>query len=305
MTTTTHFPDVSQFQHAVGLKGAPAVIARATEGDWLTDPDFTGYQIQAGGLGIPLAAYAFLEDGSPSRAQAEHCHAVVGKVPLMVDLEPIFKPSSTGQRLGSAQQDLEDHGVSVAAASFVSRPGLDKALAFVDHFRSLGGVCHLLYFPMWYWETLGRPSLQPVAARGLALVSSVYPPGGYTPDGPGWDGYGGMHPQVWQYTSTGHLNGVVCDWNAYRGTVADLRSLMLTGKPAAAVKVAEMATDGKLTLAGLAATPHNTVPGILRLTVQHSRKDRPWGGLSGYVATGDWGAPMPAGASVWYWSAAA
>jgi hypothetical protein len=84
----------------------------------------------------------------------------------------------------------------------------------------------MVYLPHWWWQDhLGSPSLQPLADLGLALVSSAYPAAGYSSTGVGWNGYGGMSPSIWQYTDKQMFNGVPVDFNAYRGTVEQLRTL--------------------------------------------------------------------------------
>jgi hypothetical protein len=248
---TVKYPDVAQFQAGLSLKGAQAAIARATEGNWLTDPQYHDFKAQAARLGIPFAAYEFLESGGSAESQARHTFSVVGKsVPLMLDFEPIMgrgaaittdDPGGLGQFCGSAWRAVQEWQAPFAAgalpvpvnAPFISKPGLDKAEAFIDHYRSLGGTCHLLYFPRWFWQILGSQSLDRFIKRDMALVSSSYPAGGYSENGPGWEAYGGMHPKVWQWTDRAALNGQHVDMNAFRGSPAELSALFATGSATA------------------------------------------------------------------------
>lgn len=215
--TDVFFPDRSQYQGQTTFR-AHACVARATEGDWLTDTAYAFNEQEAAGQGAIFQAYHFLESGSPSLAQAQHCLSVVGKdTPLMLDLEPIAgaaataaaaEPGSLGHYCGSAWHDLqaqlpqfrdvELEGTTVnwaaiaTAANWISKPGVDKAVRFTRHYRALGGICHTLYLPHWYWQVLGSPDLKPVTDLGMVLVSSDYTT--YSDTGPGWQPYGGKTP---------------------------------------------------------------------------------------------------------------
>ena len=79
-------------------------------------------------------------------------------------------------------------------------------LNFIDGYRARGGL----------------------TTRGVALISSTYLP--LTADGPGWQPYGGVTPTIWQYTSSQPFNGMAVDFNAYKGTVEQLRTLF-NGQP--------------------------------------------------------------------------
>lgn len=198
---TLHFPDVYSGQAGIPFTGAPIAIVKATQGTGYVNPDFAPAQARAATAGAYLCGYHFLEAGGGA-AQAAHCHAIAGTVPLMLDME-----------------EAPDGG----------QPGVPDAVAFIDRYRALGGTCFLLYLPHWYWQRIGSPSLAPLISRGMLLVSSNYTT--YSDDGPGWAAYGGMKPAVWQYTSTATFNGHhPVDMNAFKGTVAGFRSLATTGK---------------------------------------------------------------------------
>jgi Glycosyl hydrolases family 25 len=195
--TLIKFPDVSHWNGRMSLAGAPAVIAKATEGAGFTDPTWLWYAGQAHQLGIALAGYHWVNTDDLG-AQAAHAHAVLGSTPTMWDAE--------------------------AAGSTVAR-----LLELTDRYRALGGVVNLCYLPRWWWrDHLGSPDLRPLAAAGLALVSSAYPAAGYTDDGPGWQPYGGVTPAQWQYSDAQPFNGLRVDFNAYRGTL-DEWVAMITG----------------------------------------------------------------------------
>lgn len=235
---TIYYPDVSEFQHGQSLHGAVAVCARATEGNWLADPNYAGYKQQAATMGVPFMAYHFLESLSSPQSQAQFCFNIVGRhVPLMLDFEGFASGAklSNGHTAGAGSKDkfakLKRKLDWLFGGSF---PSMSTALAFVDAFRQLGGICYVLYLPQWYWQQIGSPSLSGFVARGMVLVSSNY--SGYSDHGPGWAPYGGMTPMIWQYTSTGP-GTYNTDWNAFKGsggdvsqTVAELESVWTTGK---------------------------------------------------------------------------
>jgi len=202
---TIAYPDVSNHEGAMLLQPATvAVCAKASEGTGYTDPFYSHYRAEAARVGATFFAYHFLHAGNGA-AQADHCFAVTGPgVNVMIDLEP-----TTG-----------------------SNPSVQDALDFATRYRARGGLCTLVYLPHWYWANpvgspaggMGSPSLTPLAAAGLSLVASSYTT--YSDSGPGWVGYGGVSPTIWQYTDALPYSGQSVDFNAYRGTVDQLRALL-------------------------------------------------------------------------------
>lgn len=246
---TIFYPDVSKWQKGIDLLGAIAVCAKVTEGTTIYDPCYATHKANAESHGALFFNYHFLRHGSPT-AQANWCYQHAGSTPLMLDWEP--RPSAG------------------------SYPTVYDAWKFIDVFRSLGGVVWLLYHPNWYWQQLGSPSLQPFIDRGMKLVSSNYTT--YSDSGPGWVAYGGMAPAIWQYSSTTPFNGYEVDFNAFKGALAELKSVVQTGKiPAANVwywhavgeyftlnGVRKAHTSGYVTIAGARyywhASPTSGVP---------------------------------------------
>ena len=201
ISVTLFYPDISDYNAGVSVKGAPAVCSKATEGDYYINPDYERAKADAAANGVFFFAYHFLKQGRGA-AQADYCFRVVGTVPLMLD--------------------VETEGGSL--------PGPNDVLDFLLEYTLLGGIVHLVYLPHWFWRVIGSPDLTPLAQNGLHLVSSDYPPEGYTDNGPGWGGYGGVVPDIWQYTSSQPFNGYLLDFNAFKGTLAELEA-MVTGKP--------------------------------------------------------------------------
>ncbi len=214
---TTFFPDVSNYQAGLSLAGASAVIIKATQGTTYRDPYYQGFKAQAMSLGIPYAAYHWL-DSSDAGAQARFAFSVVGaSVPLMID---------------------DEQGVI----------NVNHTLAFINAYRAAGGKVTLEYAPQWVWAASGRPNLKPIADAGLAFVSSNYT--AYSDTGPGWAPYGGITPTIWQYTDSQLFNGYRVDFNAFKGTVDQLRVVFNGGTTEAgmstadAVNAAAYATNG-------------------------------------------------------------
>ena len=198
---TIHFPDVSPFQGGISLRGADVVALKTTEGTgWSAGSWFTAAVARAHQAGAFPIAYHFLHGGNPA-GQAAWCNSRDSGLPLMLDCEP------TGS----------------------SRPTVGDAAAFVDAYRRAGGVCNLIYFPHWYHGQLGSPSLAPLVTRKMALWSSAYT----TSDdhGAGWAAYGGMNVAIWQHTDKQAFNGQHVDFNAYKGTKAQLIALATGGAP--------------------------------------------------------------------------
>lgn len=190
---TIFFPDLSHYK-TPPLDGAIALITKATQGTSFVDSTYAGFQQSASKLGIPFAGYHWV-DTSDLGAQAANAYRIMGGTPCMWDAEAT--------------------GATVA-----------RLVDLTKRYRALGGNPRLVYLPHWWWQDhLGSPSLQPLADLGLGLVSSAYPAAGYSETGVGWNGYGGMTPVIWQYTDKQQFNGWSVDFNAFKGTVEQLRRL--------------------------------------------------------------------------------
>jgi lysozyme len=202
-------PDISSYQNGLvisRLANASFVLAKTTEGTFYTDADYQTWRQQTENLGKPFVWYHFLS-GEDAAAQARHTLANVGdnRLPGMLDAEP--------------------------AGSF--SPSLAQMIAYVDAAHAVGLNLRLVYLPRWYWQQIGSPSLSALANRGLSLVSSSYPGGSgsapsiYPGDGAaGWQAYGGMAPLLYQFTNQASDGGQLLDYNAFRGSVAELAAAL-------------------------------------------------------------------------------
>jgi GH25 family lysozyme M1 (1,4-beta-N-acetylmuramidase) len=197
--TDLFYPDISSFQAGISLAGAQAVACKVTQGSGYFNPDYNRARANAAANGTFFFAYHFLIHGN-AQAQAAWCFAHAGKTPVMLDFEP----------------------------AVASNPSLNDAIAFIDAYRALGGVIHLLYLPHWYWQQIGSPSLAPFSDRGMLLVSSQYT--AYSDTGPGWNPYGGMFPVIWQFSDNIRFNGFHVDFNCFKGSLTDFKSIVRTGK---------------------------------------------------------------------------
>lgn len=195
---TVYYRDLSEYNSGSGIDpNGVLVVLRSSIGSE-DDAKYDDYVAAAKRYGVPYAAYHFLNSGSlgvSAAAQADFAYSVVGKTPLMLDLEP-------------------NKGNCASLA---------EAYAFIDRFRARGGICNLVYLPYWVWSNpagnngLGSPNLGGLISRGMKLVSSNYTT--YSDTGPGWQSYGGMAPAIWQYMSSPY------DTNAFRGTASQLLEL--------------------------------------------------------------------------------
>lgn len=238
---TQFYPDISSAQTGISTKGAPAICVKATEGTTYTNPDYKRASADANTNGVFNFSYHFTHAGNGA-AQAQHCYSVVKASPVMLDVEP--------SKLGG-------------------NPTIADAEAFIDELRKLGGVIWLVYLPRWYWEDIGSPSLAGLQSRGIRIVSSAYPAGGYSASGTGWEPYGGMTPIIWQYTSTKNFNGQTCDSNAFMGTLDQLKSIVRTGKMPSTPKRHVVGKGNAASLEGLARSRGTNVDHLVEVSKAH------------------------------------
>lgn len=223
----TYFPDISSKQAGMALKGLGLVIVKATQGAWYYNPAYGGGKTAAEADGVLFAAYHYLENGNAGQ-EAAWCYNHVGPdVPLMVDAET-NPANNTG-------------------------PSYAYVAEFINAYRKLGGKTHLLYLPRWYWHgQLGAPVMSGLGSMFLATSD-------YTAlsTGDGWKGYGGLEVATWQYTDSGIWGSTTgVDTNAYRGTLAGLYRLMLTGSPVEVPATETLSVTARLVIdAGWAPYP--------------------------------------------------
>jgi hypothetical protein len=194
---TIWYPDVSNHQGNLKLEAKTvAVCAKASEGDFYSDPYFAHFRSEAKRVGAFFFAYHWPHSDS---------NADVAKALANI-------PRGIGTML-----DVEQVGFSYA-----------QCRSWISKYRSKGGTCNLAYIPQWYWQTHWNScDMSALGAMGVHLVSSNYTT--YSDTGPGWTAYGKLTPAIWQYTDKLAYAGTHVDFNAYKGTVEQLKSLVLKG----------------------------------------------------------------------------
>lgn len=196
--STTFGLDVSHYQagldlHAAKRQGYEFVMAKCSEGTGYVDASYGAFLQTARGSGMLFAAYHFLShDNAAAQADVVARHIRDKSIPIMLDVEA--------------------NGATVADANAFRREAAKRGLSVP-----------LLYLPHWYWQRLGSPSL-----ASWRLVSSAYPSSAHAHGsqlypgarGSGWAPYGGAKPVLWQFASTGKIDGYGSnvDLDAYRGT---------------------------------------------------------------------------------------
>jgi hypothetical protein len=214
-------PDVSSYDEGLVAPSPPGVgfgIARASIG-LKTDQTASNTLAWCRTAKVPFVAYHFVFQlaNHPAAEQAATFHTAVGgdsSIPCMLDWE--VGPTDYCHPGGPEQNPTWADVVAVAEAV-----------------RKLGHTCALVYTARWYWLEQGQPNMGGV---GLDLVNAQFgaqpwPTGTpwtiYTArgadTGPGWQGYGGLTPIIWQYTQQatwGNRSNI--DFNAYVGKASDL-----------------------------------------------------------------------------------
>lgn len=201
--------DVSHYQGSFDMRRARAeafefVFMKATEGAGFVDSRFATNLAGARAAGLLVAAYHYQRADDSAQSQADLIGRVVPTdVPVILDVEA-------------------NSGGTALAADLMGR------------LQAAGYATPLLYLPPWYWEQIGSPDISGFPP----LWKSRYPDnnGGYASEiyqrvpGHYWDGYGGNHVAVLQFTSSATIAGQApVDANAFLGTREELAQLLGTG----------------------------------------------------------------------------
>lgn len=183
----------------VAGEGFGFVFGKVSEGDYFLDETWPAYREAALANGLLVAGYHYLIAGSDINAQAELFVNNLGDgVAAMIDFEANSGDMST-------------------------------FWSFVNAVNARGRQINLSYIPRWYWTQIGSPDLSHVPG----LIQSSYVTGsGYAADlypGDGsssWNGFGGASPAVLQFTDSAQVAGHTVDADAFRGSPADLATLL-------------------------------------------------------------------------------
>jgi len=216
---TLFIPDISHHQAGIDIQalknqGAAALIARVGQGagrrtngaqySTSQDREWPRHRDESRRVALPLVAYWYIGNLITPEENARLAEAWVGDktIPWMLDHE-----------------DASGDG------AFYCRT--------VEAFRARGLRVILGYVPNWYWSgAMGRSDLR----CGPPLVNSRYSTASGTPaqiyaaakgdSGNGWIDYGGRSTALWQFTNKASMAGKAIDCSAFRGTTAQLLSLI-------------------------------------------------------------------------------
>ncbi|MGF6884302.1 lysozyme [Nocardia sp. GAS34] len=198
--------DISNYQANINLgevakEGFSWVEAKVSEGNYYKDPTWAANQSAAAQAGIAIIGYHYANASDSPASQVQNWQANGGPNVCMIDFE-----ANSG--------NINDYW------------------ALVNAFNAAGVTVALSYIPQWYWSQIGSPDLSKVPG----LVSSAYPGGtGYASQiyanaggdsGEGWASYGGGNPVIWQFTDQASVAGMTVDADAFRGSAADLATLL-------------------------------------------------------------------------------
>ncbi len=176
--------DVSNHQATFDFRGWQFAIIKSSEGNSFKDFRFWQHVNAARAGGLMVAAYHYQRNVS-AQSQYDLIRSVVPtSIPVIIDVEDGSGPLAITREL-------------------------------IDLLRGDGYRVPLLYLPRWYWQNLGRPSL-----NGLPpLWGSDYRGGSAD-----WSNYGGLGVVLKQYTSTPF------DKNRFEGSREEFAALLLGGE---------------------------------------------------------------------------
>src|SRR4051812_47000509 len=207
--------DLSTYQPNIPMarlmdEGSQYFFGRCSRGAGYVDPSYKVNLAQAEVNRSLFAAYHFTFQGikasySNQADTIEEALAEDKSIPLWFDVEE-----------------------STSGGKPSNNDALEVARLMIDRKYDVQGA----YFPMWYWDKTGRPSLLEwkhlMASRYVkgytkGSLQKLYPGDAYASL---WQGYGGLDPVIAQYTSSMVLPGYTAntvDADAYRGTFQQLR----------------------------------------------------------------------------------
>ncbi|RJO74179.1 hypothetical protein D5S18_18675 [Nocardia panacis] len=183
----------------VRAEGFDFVFAKVSEGDYFIDYTWPAYRDAARAAGLALAGYHYVRADSDPDAQAEMFVRQLDGAAVMLDFE-----ANSG--------------------------GIDTFWAVVRAINARGVAVALSYIPRWYWQQIGCPDLS--AVPGLIQSSYVSGSGGTASamypgdDSTSWTPFGGKTPDLLQFTDAACVAGHLVDANAFRGSRADLDTLL-------------------------------------------------------------------------------
>jgi hypothetical protein len=173
---------------------------KVSEGNYYKDPYWGTVRDWCNANGVPCIGYHYVTTNNPTQ-QAAQFVANGGGAYCMFDVE-----NNSG--------DIAQFWAVLAA------------------FKAAAIEVTLSYIPHWYWQSVGSPNLVGIPGlissnyfgRGAYASTEYVAAGGDT--GPGWNGYGGVNPSIWQFTDGAIISGKSVDCNAFKGDLVQLQELI-------------------------------------------------------------------------------
>ncbi|HEX8986125.1 MAG TPA: GH25 family lysozyme [Bryobacteraceae bacterium] len=191
----------------VARQGIAFAYAKATEGATFTDPKFKANWDAIRGAGMLRGAYHFFHPALPIADQADRFIAATGTLapgdlPPMLDLEETSPDPNKNEwpRIAKAQRvPLAIEWLERVEQALGRRPLVYTRRGFMQDW--LGDPGPLVHYPVWIAHYTQAP--QPMVPAG-------------------WDRW-----TFWQYTETGRLDGLDCqfDFNRFQGSLPELLAL--------------------------------------------------------------------------------
>lgn len=195
-TTTVKGLDVSNYQsltqtsfNTLKSEGYSFVILKATEGTTYTDPQFYTYYTYARNAGLSVDAYHMIENSTTTAAkhvaEAQHFYNVLSQT-----------QAKTGYPFsGYAFEDVETTSSNGITTTWWKNYAPACVGNFLNELQTLGQTKVGIYAPYYYWTTYldNNTKTWPSTTKiWLARYNTTL----------------GTNADVWQYTSTGTIDGI-------------------------------------------------------------------------------------------------
>lgn len=190
---------------------------KASEGSTYTDPRFAYAMARARNAGMPLIGAYCVNRRGDQRPQVDKFMRVLDSGAPFWRSEPFI-----------VQLDCERW--SNKDGVYAYEPSLAEIHAWCDYFmeRSGGRLTPIVYAPKWVYGDTLRGLRYPLWASSYGSNPTVPYRQAYPGDGSSrWAAYSGITPAILQYGSRTTIGAqTICDANAFRGTLPELRALI-------------------------------------------------------------------------------
>lgn len=193
---------------------------KATEGRTYVDPQFAYAMARAHNAGMPLIGAYCVNHQGDQRPQVDKFIAVLDQGAPFWRNEPFI-----------VQLDCERW--SDKDGVYAYEPSLTEIHTWCDYFVSLTGgrLKPVVYAPKWVYGDSLRGLRYPLWASSYGTNPTTGYRNAYPGDGSTrWAAYSGIVPTILQFGSRTTIGAqAICDANAFRGTLDQLRALISTG----------------------------------------------------------------------------